>query len=168
MNGRLMVMAAVLVAFGASGCSKANQPATSSGAAPIDTSSSGVAPSAIPQASGPDADAIRSAIEQHVRNDRSINMGVMDMTVDAVNVTGDQAQAEAAFRLKQGGTGMAMTYFLQRQASGWVVTRSQPSDGQFVHPPTGGAPSGMAPDSGASGMPDVTDFLKNHPPVSKN
>jgi len=169
MNVRLFLIVAVLVAFAASGCSKVNQTAVSSGAAPVDSpSSSSVAPSATPQTSGSDADAIRSAIEEHVRNDRSVNMDMMEMSVDSVSVNGDQAHAEAAFRLKQGGTGMAMTYFLARQANGWTVTRSQPSDGQFVHPPTDGAHSGMAPNAGQPGMPDVTDFMKNHPPVSKN
>ncbi|HTW25046.1 MAG TPA: hypothetical protein VMD78_15690 [Candidatus Baltobacteraceae bacterium] len=168
MTMRWIAIAAMLAALGASGCSKANQPASSSGAAPIDGSSSAAEPGAMPQASGSDADAIRSAIEEHVRNDHSINMDVMEMSVDSVSVNGDQAHAEAAFRLKQGGTGMAMTYFLARQSAGWVVTRSQPSDGQFVHPPTDGSHSGMAPNSGDSGMPDVTDFFKNHPPVSKN
>lgn len=169
MNVRLLSVVAVLAAFAASGCSKLNQPAASSGAAPVDSPSSfSAAPSATPQASGSDADAIRAAIEEHVRNDHSVNMDMMEMTVGSVSVNGDQAHAEAAFRLKQGGTGMAMTYFLARQANGWNVTRSQPSDGQFAHPPTDGVHSGTAPNSGASGMPDVTDFMKNHPPVSKN
>ena len=166
MNVRLIAIAAVLVAFSASGCSKANRPTSSTDT--TSAPSSTPAPGAMPQASGSDADAIRAAVEDHVRNDHSINMDVMEMTVDSVRVDGDQAHAEAAFRLKQGGTGMAMTYFLARQANGWVVTRSQPSDGQFMHPPTDGAHPGMAPNSGAPGMPDVTDFLKNHPPVSKN
>jgi hypothetical protein len=163
---------AIVTAVGEIGCSKANQPAASGDTAP--TSSSGSAPMAATgsgqQASGADADAIRAAIEEHVRNDHSINMDVMEMSVDSVDVNGNQAHAEAAFHLKQGGTGMAMTYFLQRQASGWVVTRSQPSDGQFVHPPTDGVHSGMQanPGSGQPAMPDVTDFLKNHAPDGKN
>ena len=70
-----------------------------------------------------------------------------------------------AFRLKQGGTGMVMTYFLQRHGNGWLVMRSQPSDGQFVHPPMDKMHSGAAanPSSPAgSSVPDVSDFLRKH------
>ena len=103
-----------------------------------------------------------------MRSDRSVNMDMMDMSVDSVSVNGNQAHAEAAFHLKQGGTGMAMTYSLERQTSGWVVTRSQPSDGQFVHPPTDGAHSGMPPSAGDPALPDLTDFLKKQPANNKN
>jgi hypothetical protein len=170
MKMRFVAIGAVVAAICASGCSKANQPASSTDVAPVATSDSASIPAAgaAQQASGADAYAIRAAIEDHVRNDRSINMDVMEMSVDSVSVNGDQAHAEAAFHLKQGGTGMAMTYFLERQANGWVVMRSQPSDGQFAHPPTDGVHSGMPTNPGEPTIPDVTDFLKSHPADSRN
>ena len=128
------------------------------------------ASSATQPLSGSDADAVRAAIEDHLRNDHGINMSAMEMTVDSVGVKGDQAQANAAFHLKQGGTGMTMTYFLERHADGWLVMRSQPGDGQFVHPPMDKNHSGMATNAAAPppGMPDITDFLKNHPAPNCN
>ncbi|MFZ1205302.1 MAG: hypothetical protein WA369_12985 [Candidatus Acidiferrales bacterium] len=168
MKMRLVTMA-IVAAICASGCSKTNQPTANEPAAssaPIIQAPP--AADAGQPASGADADAIRAAIEAHVRSDRSVNMDMMDMSVDSVSVNGNQAHAEAAFHLKQGGTGMAMTYSLERQTSGWVVTRSQPSDGQFVHPPTDGAHSGMPPSAGDPALPDLTDFLKKQPANNKN
>jgi hypothetical protein len=168
MKIHLVAMGIVLVIC-ASGCSKVNQAGTNQPAASSEPmiQAPPVADAGQP-ASGADADAIRAAIEAHVRSDRSVNMDMMEMSVDSVSVNGNQAHAEAAFHLKQGGTGMAMTYFLERQASGWVVTRSQPSDGQFVHPPTDGSHSGMPPNAGDPALPDVTDFLKKQPANNKN
>ncbi|HEX4002649.1 MAG TPA: hypothetical protein VHX36_08375 [Candidatus Acidoferrales bacterium] len=164
MKMRLLAMTMALAAICASGCSKAAPPA----AEPNEPINQSPAADAGQPASGGDADAIRAAIEAHVRGDRSVNMDMMEMSVDSVSVNGDTAHAEAAFHLKQGGTGMAMTYFLEKQAGGWVVTRSQPSDGQFVHPPTDGTHSGMQPNAGDPALPDLTDFLKKQPPNNKN
>lgn len=159
MKMRLVTMA-IVAAICASGCSKTNQPTANEPAAssaPIIQAPP--AADAGQPASGADADAIRAAIEAHVRSDRSVNMDMMDMSVDSVSVNGNQAHAEAAFHLKQGGTGMAMTYSLERQTSGWVVTRSQPSDG---------AHSGTPPSAGDPALPDLTDFLKKQPANNKN
>jgi hypothetical protein len=112
-----------------------------------------------------DRDAIVDAIQKHLANNKGINMAAMDMSVDSVAVNGDQAQANAAFRLKQGGTGMMMTYFLERHANGWLVMHSQPADGQFVHPPMDKTHSGVAPSAGQPQVPDVTDFLKKQAPA---
>jgi len=95
-------------------------------------------------------------------------MSAMDMSVDSVSVTGDQAQANATFRVKQGGTSMAMVYSLQRRGNGWLVVNGQPSDGQFVHPPMDKTHSGTSTNPSAPAMPDVHDFLKNHPATSSN
>jgi hypothetical protein len=126
------------------------------------------ATSSAPQATSSDSDAIRAAIEDHLRNDHNINMAAMDVSIDSVSINGDQAQANAAFHLKQGGTGMAMTYFLERHTNGWLVMRSQSSDGQFVHPPTDTVHSGTATSPAAPAMPDVSNFLKNHAPPNSN
>jgi hypothetical protein len=170
MNARMVAITAVVAAILASGCSKANQQGPSTDGAPVISSGSDptFAAGLGQQASDADAREIRAAIEDHVRNDRSINMGRMDISVDSVSVNGNQAHAEAAFRLKQGGTGMAMTYFLERQSHGWVVTRGQPSDGEFVHPPMDGAHSAMPPNTGEPAIPDLTDFLRSKPSDNKN
>ena len=58
-----------------------------------------------------DNDAIAAAIRAHLAGNSSINMAAMEMTVTQVNITGNQAQADAEFHLKQGGTSMQMTLF---------------------------------------------------------
>ena len=64
--------------------------------------------------------AVTAAIDKHLRANSGINMSVMDMTVSNVKVNGDQAQANAEFHLKQGGTSMFITYKLERHAGiGW-------------------------------------------------
>ena len=170
MNTRFVTIAVFLTAISAIGCSKNSQPASMNGSAPTSNAGGGSisATSAPPQVAGSDDDAIRAAIEDHLRNNHTINMAAMDMSVDSVSVNGDQAQANAAFHLKQGGTGMAMTYFLERHANGWLVMRSQPSNGQFVHPPTDKVHSGAGTNSATPGMPDVSDFLKSHAPPNSN
>ncbi|HXQ27611.1 MAG TPA: hypothetical protein VN822_14485 [Candidatus Acidoferrales bacterium] len=167
MNIRFAAIAVILAAALAAGCSKNAEPvAPPSGAATAPGASAGTTTAAnpMPQASASDADAVRAAIEDHLRNDHSINMVAMDMTVDSVSINGDQAQANAAFHLKQGGTGMVMTYSLQRHATGWLVMHSQPADGQFVHPPMDKSHSGAANPSApaAPSTPDVSDFLRKH------
>ena len=170
MKMRSATIALILTTALAGGCSKSAEPVAPSGAAatPAAGTSTTSAASPMPQASASDAEAVRAAIEDHLRNNHSINMAAMDMTVDSVSINGDQAQANAAFHLKQGGTGMVMTYFLQRHANGWLVMRSQPADGQFVHPPMDKSHSGAAPGSAAPSAPatpptpDVSDFLRKH------
>jgi len=118
-----------------------------------------------PQAPQDDNGAIAAAIEQHVRDNKGINMSAMDLTVGKATINGDQAQAEASFRVKQGGASMDMTYFLERHANGWIVMRSQPSGGQFSHPPMDAAhsPAKGAPPSAS--LPDLTGFTKTQPPT---
>ena len=91
-------------------------------------------------------------------------MSAMDMSVDSVRINGDQAQADAVFRVKQGGASMKMTYLLTRHANGWLVVKNQPADGQFVHPPMDKAHSGSAPPPADPSFPNFHDYLKQHPP----
>jgi hypothetical protein len=168
MKMRFVAIVAVVIAICASGCSKSNQ-AASSGTMPASGSDSATSTvGGTPQARGADADGIRAAIEEHVRNDSGVNMDMLVMTIDSMSVNGNQAHAEARFSPKQGGTGMAMTYRLERQGSGWVVTSAQPTDSQLAHPPTDGVHSGSPANPGDPAMPDVTDFLKNKPSNTKN
>jgi predicted small lipoprotein YifL len=120
-----------------------------------------------PQAPQDDNSAITAAIEQHVRDNKGINMSAMDLTVGKATINGDQAQAEASFRVKQGGATMEMTYFLERHANRWIVERSQPSGGQFSHPPMDAAhsPAKGAPPSAS--LPDLTGFTKSQPPTKE-
>jgi len=90
-------------------------------------------------------------------------MDALEMSVDSISVSGDEAHVNATFRVKQGGAAMAMAYLLQRRGSGWIVVSSQPGGGQFVHPPMDNATSKTAPNGANPAMPDVQDFLKKHP-----
>jgi len=90
-------------------------------------------------------------------------MAAMDMVIESLNVSGDKAEASATFRIKQGGGNMAMLYSLERRGSGWAVVNSRPSDGQFVHPPVDGSQSAAPPNTASPAIPDVQEFLKNHP-----
>ncbi|HKV04491.1 MAG TPA: hypothetical protein VJO53_05205 [Candidatus Acidoferrales bacterium] len=150
--------ALLLISF-AGGCSKTasgpGTPANTSGASTIANSASAPAQS--------DRDAIAGAIQRHLNENKGINMAAMDMNLTDVNVNADQAQANAEFRLKQGGTSMVMTYFLERHAGGWIVVRNQPGGGQFAHPPMDKIHSGAGPPSEQPQMPDVADFLKKQP-----
>lgn len=168
MNMRSVYVVAVLAATFATGCSKNSQPTASVAGDPAGNAGGVISATSAARPSGGDADAVRSAIEEHLRNNHTINMAVMDMNVESVSINGDQAQANAAFHLKQGGTGMVMTYSLERHGNGWLVVHSQPSDGQFVHPPMDKTHSGATTGPAAPGTPDVTDFLKNHRPTSSN
>ena len=172
MISRFTFLPLALAAMFAIGCSKSDQPTQ---APDSPTNAPGLNSSNVPSpsvsdspASGSDANLIRQAVEDHVRNDQGINMSAIDMTVDSVSVNGDQAQAKVTFRVKQGGTGMAMIYTLQRHGSGWLVISSQPGDGQFVHPPMDKTHSGTSANPATPVMPDVHDFLKSHPTPTKN
>jgi hypothetical protein len=149
----------------AGGCSKTSStsggnPAASS---PINDISATAAPADAPAQN--DHDAIAQAIRKHLASNSTINMAVMDMDVSQVNVNGDQAQANADFRLKQGGTTMQMTYFLERHAGTWIILRSQPGGGQFAHPPMDKAHSGMASNQAHPAIPNIHEFFKNAAPA---
>jgi hypothetical protein len=133
-------------------------------------------PSAAPVSAGAptsaaDSDSVKHAVEDHLRTNKGINMSAMDMTIDSVSVYGDHAQAHATFRVKGGGAAMTMAYSLERHGNGWLVLKSQPSNGEFVHPPMDKVHSGAAsaaPAPGVSGTPDVTEFLKSQPSLKNN
>jgi hypothetical protein len=160
----------ILTLAWASACNKAASPTLppqppQNSAAPIPAAPSPAAPS--PGATS-DENAIRKAVEDHVRNNPGINISAMDMSVDGIKINGDQAQANATFRLKQGGTSMTMTYSLSRHADDWLVVKNQPGEGQFVHPPMDKNHSGAAPNSATPDFPDIHEFMKKQPPPNKN
>jgi len=167
MRSRFKIALPGLLALMAIGCGRNEQstvPAVPSNAA---ASGSPSASSGAP-ASETDASLIRQAVEDHVRTDRGINMSAMDMSIDSVSVAGEQAQANATFRVKQGGATMAMVYSLERHGNGWLVTKSQPAGGQFVHPPMDKTHTGTPPNGSAPAMPDMQSFFKSHPAPNRN
>jgi hypothetical protein len=115
-----------------------------------------------PDNSASDRDAIKAAIEQHLSANSGINMSVMYMTLSKVTITGDEAQADTEFRLKQGGTSMQITYKLERRAGNWAVS-DQPNGGEFAHPPIDKTDPGSASSPTTETMPDVSEFFKNRP-----
>ena len=165
MNTRFPALVATAVVLSLSfvcGCKDSTQTSTVAQLQPA-----AAVPSSIrSQVLSSDEDAIRQAVEDHVRNNKGINMSAMDMTVDSITVNGNQAQANATFRLKQGGTSMSMTYTLARHANGWLVLSNQPAGGQFEHPPMDKIHSNLGsstvPPPNGSQMPDFTNFLKLH------
>jgi len=169
---KLSFLLIVVVAMAATAidCSRNNQPTpiTSQMRPNATASPAAAAPNSTPNS---DTDAVRQAVEDHVRNDKGINLSAFDMTVESVTVNGDQAQADATFRVKQGGASMAMVYSLQRHGTGWLVLSDKPADGQFVHPSMDQAHSGAssgAPNAASPGMPDVHEFLQTHPASSQS
>jgi len=158
----LLVFAALLIGCGKSKRTAQISPSSASAPSATDTSTASSPPIGVP-ASARDADLIHHALEEHVRNDRGINMDALDMSVDSISVDGDEAHANATFRVRQGGAAMTMAYLLQRHGGAWIVVNSQPGGGQFVHPPVDKADSGAAPKDANPAMPDVQDFLKKHP-----
>lgn len=140
------------------GCSRKN---TADGASAPDSSSG------MSAAPANDHDAVVAAIHKHLTSDSGVDMSVMEMTVNNVNINGDQAQASAEFHLKQGGQSMNITYQLERRAGDWVVLSDTPGGGQFAHPPMDKNHSGTASPNSGEPLPDATDYLKNHAPSTK-
>ena len=170
MMGRYSASLLIFAALSAVGCNRNEQPAPVS-AAPPQTAPASSTPNAAPAtvtgapASASDTALVTQAVQEHLRGNKGINMSAMDMTVDSVTIDGDRAQANATFKVKGGGATMAMVYSLERHGNGWLVLKSQPSNGEFVHPPMDKIHSGAAAPNAPSGSstPSVTDFLKNQP-----
>jgi hypothetical protein len=160
---RLAIVWLILVAPFGTGCSNSKSGHSSQSlAAAASTQNSDASPL------GGEAERVRRAVEEHVRNDQEINVSAMDMSVDSVNLNGDQAQARVTFRARQGGATMEMIYLLEQNGNDWQVTKGQPAEGQFVHPPMDQTHLGSGPKLGAPAMPDVQEFLKNHPATGSN
>lgn len=155
------------------GCSRKNAPAASSNGEtqpPVTIANAGTtAPSgSFTPATGSDKNAIRSAIENHLRTNQRINFDAMVMSLDSVSVNGDHAQARATFSPKGGGMGMAMMYYLQRSGAGWIITRDEPVDKKLENTPIPSSHSGTDSSQSTPTMPDVDAFFKNHPAPKDN
>ena len=87
-----------------------------------------------------DSDAIRSAIDAHLAQNSNLNTEAFDTEVQNVNIQGDQAKADVAFRVKGGPGVMQLTYDLKKTGGTWAVVQLSPVGGNFTHP----APDGSA------------------------
>ena len=125
-----------------------------------------------------DKEAIRAAILKHLTDRGGLNMAAMDVDVQQVTFKGDEAQAQVAFHVKQGGGSMEVAYTLQRVQGAWVVGHSQPSGGQIAHPPMDKPAPGNPTAAAAPEFPSLDKFKKpapatgpgalppGHPPIS--
>jgi len=164
----LMIVSLIFLASFEVGCSRSSPPSQSAAPPASLSRPPTLATNADAFPSGGDADLVRQAAEDHVQNDREINLSAMDMSVESVNFSGDQAQANVTFRVKQGGPTMEMIYWLERHGKVWQVAKSQPANGQFVHPPMGPTHPGVSPNPATPAMPDMQEFLNNHPAANSN
>jgi hypothetical protein len=127
-----------------------------------------------------DNDAIRAAIMQHLTGIGTLNISSMDMDIRSVAINGNQAHAEVEFRPKTGGgapgTGMQVSYNLEKRDGAWVVLKSQTGGGMMQHPTTNQNPHNST--DVHNGMPNFNDILNQsgtppqggalppgHPPV---
>jgi hypothetical protein len=165
MTSRFAALALGALCIVAMGCGNRSQSASSTNAAP----STAMPATPGSQASAADQTAIRAAIEDHLRGNRSLNLDAMEMVVDSIAIQGDQAQAHASFHMKNGGaTGMTMQYFLQRSGNGWEVTNGRPADGNTQLPPSANSQPGANTTQSTPSMPDVDSFFKDHPAPKSN
>jgi len=108
-----------------------------------------------------DNDAIRAAILQHLTGIGTLNMSAMDMDIRNVAINGNQAHAEVEFRPKTGGgspgTGMQVSYNLEKRDGGWVVLKSQTGGGMMQHPASNQNPHPTQ--DVHSGLPNFNDVL---------
>lgn len=176
MTSRFALLALATLGLVVGGCGRSSQSASSSDNMPpaAGATSGGQGSSAAPamqgsQASRADQQAIRAAIEDHLRGNSSLNLDAMDMVLESVSIQGDRAQAHASFHVKNGGaTGMTMQYFLQRSGGAWVVTNGQPADGNTQLPPSASSQPGNSLTQSTPSVPDVNAFFKDHPASKSN
>ncbi len=168
MTSRFAGLALATLLVAACGCGNHSRSASS----PISVSSAssgGPQYDASSQPSATDRDAIRAAIDNHLHSNSSLKLDAMDMVVDSIAVRGNQAQAHAAFHIRNGGaTGMTMEYSLQRSGNGWVVTNGQPADGNTQLPPSTGPQPAVDSTQSQPSMPNVDAFFKDHPAPKSN
>ena len=89
----------------------------------------------------------------------------MDMTVQDVQVTGDEAEATVGFQVKEAvEAAMSMQYHLVKQANEWVVQPQAPANHGAAPAPRQGLPPGHPP---AGGQPPPQQLPPGHPPVAQ-
>ena len=157
------ILATLLALLCVPACKNSKMAPADQAANPASPANVAAAPEVAASVPKTDMDAISDAIQLHLRSNRSVNLSAMDSSIEQVSINGDQATAGVLFRLKQGGASMMMTYHLERHTGSWMVVHSEPTGGQFAHPPVDKTQPGAAAPGAAAGMPDVTDYLKSLP-----
>ncbi len=90
-----------------------------------------------------DADGIRAGIRQHLTSLSTLNLNAMEMDIRTVSIQGNQAVAQVTFRPKTdapAGTGMEVSYQLEKRDAIWVVTKTGAIGGGITHPEPGANP----------------------------
>lgn len=109
-----------------------------------------------------DAEAIRSAIKQHLVSLNTLNLQAMNMDVTNVSIQGGQAHAEVSFRPKTGapeGAVMQVAYRLEKRGSEWTVVKTEGVGGGIQHPATGTNPHTQLGSSSTNGnLPNFPEF----------
>ena len=111
---------------------------------------------------------ILAAVERHLSKRTDLEMSSMDLSVDRVEINGDQAEAEIGFTAR-GNTeaAMSMTYSLRKTADGWEV-EPKPSAGHGMPapqtPPAGTMPPNHPPTGGGE---QPQPLPQGHPPIAQ-
>lgn len=135
MNRRTFFAFLTLIALTLAGCSR------------------GTAPPASASQEDPERAAVRAALTKYLSERGTLNMDAMQMDIKDVKFTGDRADVQVQFRVKDAqDAGMDMDYVLQREAGVWVVKTSA-SPGMQTHPPVGGTTGGASGELPASHPP---------------
>jgi hypothetical protein len=108
-----------------------------------------------------DNDAIRAGILQHLTAVGTLNISAMQMDIHSVSINGNQAHAEVEFRPKSGaapGSGMQITYNLERRDGSWIVLKTQAAGGMIQHPDPNQNPH-QNQNVHSSSLPNFSDVL---------
>lgn len=127
------------------------------------------APSEPPAAqSASDADVraqVDAAVRKHLARRSDLDMSSMTMTVQDVQVAGDEADATVGFQVKGAPeAAMSMKYHLVRQSGEWVVQTNAGAGHDATSPPAQGLPPGHPP---AGEAPAPQQLPPGHPPVAQ-
>ena len=102
--------------------------------------------------------AIKTGLEEYLKNRAGLDMNSMEMKLNSVNFRGSEADVSVSFQAKGAtdpSTGMQMKYVMEQQGGKWVV---KGRSGTSEH---GGADQAPMP-SGGSGM----EMPSGHPPTT--
>jgi hypothetical protein len=124
------------------------------------TAPSGSSPSTV------EAD-VEAAVRKHLSRRSDLDMTKMDMSVDQVDVQGDEADATVGFKVKGApASAMSMSYHLVKEGGEWVVQATPAGHGAAPPPAAPGQslPPGHPP---AGGSQPPQQLPPNHPPVAQ-
>ena len=111
------------------------------------------------QSSGNDKDAIQKAIQTHLAGRSNLNPAAFDTEVQKVDIQGEEAKADVAFKVKGGPGVMQLTYNLKKSGGNWAVVESNPIGSNFTHPSLD--PNAPPPADGGAGVHgDIMDSMR--------